>query len=217
MLVGLIALCLSLGNWQLNRASEKRALVNAGAVNYSLPQILSEPDRAIWGQTSLTGKYIAETPVLLGNQTHLGQQGFQAFSRFTISSGETLLINRGWLPEHQAAQPPPGDLTTISGIVAPYRRAGMRLGPPVVSLPAETPIVVNYPTQQEWEQLYQQPLLPITLWLGADEPYGYVRDWTIQSIPPEKHLGYAFQWFAMATAVAVIGIILLLRLRRKHD
>ena len=215
-MASLLALCLRLGFWQLERAEQKRQLSMAGQQTVSLDQALTEPAQALWSRLTLTGHYLPDGSFLLDNQTHQGQPGYQVFSRFQLDSGQQLLINRGWVSNQQQPTEPAAK-QTISGIVAPYRRAGMRLGPAVVSPPEARPVVVNYPTQAEWETLVNQPLLPFTLWLDADQADGYLRQWQVQSVPPEKHLGYAFQWFAMATAVAVISLILLIRLFRQHD
>lgn len=215
-MASLLALCLRLGFWQLERAEQKRQVSMAGQQTVSLEQALTEPTQTRWSRLTLSGHYLPDGSFLLDNQTHEGQPGYQVFSRFQLDTGQQLLINRGWISKQQQPTEPAAK-QTISGIVAPYRRAGMRLGPAVVSPPEARPVVVNYPTQAEWETLVNQPLLPFTLWLDADQADGYLRQWQVQSVPPEKHLGYAFQWFAMATAVAVISLILLIRLFRQHD
>ena len=214
-MLGLLLLCISLGFWQLDRAEQKQNLAAAGDEQTTLAEVLLAPAEHLWQQTVISGRFLAELPALLDNQTHNGVQGFQVFSRFQLDSGQQLLVNRGWVSQQHALDIPNTSQQRFEGIVAPYRKAGMRMGPAVVSPPETRPVVVNYPTQQEWEALFQQSLLPITLWLAADQPHGFVRDWQLQSVPPEKHLGYAFQWFAMATAVAVIGLILLIRILRQ--
>lgn len=220
-MIALLALCLQLGFWQLERAEQKRQVTEAGQQETRIDAAAREPTKALWKSTSVAGRYSDEVPYLLDSQTHQGQAGYQVFSRFVTEDHKLLLINRGWINKNTVTSlkriEPQDQLQTIRGIVAPYRRAGMRLGPAVISPPNATPVVVNYPTQQEWEALFEQALLPFTIWLAADQPNGYLRDWQVQSVPPEKHLGYAFQWFAMATAVAVIGLILLLRILRHDD
>lgn len=220
-MIALLALCLRLGFWQLERGEQKRQLIDAGTQNTSINEANGQLANALWKTITLNGNYLAETPYLLDNQSHQGQPGYQVFSRFALNDGQQLLVNRGWVAQNDASTVQAISATnarqSLNGIVAPYRRAGMRLGPPVVSPPNARPVVVNYPTQQEWEALFEQALLPFTIWLAADQPNGYLRDWQVQSVPPEKHLGYAFQWFAMATAVAVISLILLLRIFRQDD
>jgi len=36
------------------------------------------------------------------------------------------------------------------------------------------------------------------------------------TLPPERHLGYAVQWFALSAAVLVIALLLTLRARRRR-
>lgn len=43
--------------------------------------------------------------------------------------------------------------------------------------------------------------------LNPASPHGYVRDWQIVPFSPQRHLGYAFQWFALAVGMLVIFIV----------
>jgi len=45
---------------------------------------------------------------------------------------------------------------------------------------------------------------------------GYARDLELlpNTLPPDRHLGYAVQWFALAAAVLVIALVLTVRRRR---
>jgi cytochrome oxidase assembly protein ShyY1 len=36
---------------------------------------------------------------------------------------------------------------------------------------------------------------------------GFVREWTPNVMPPERHAAYAFQWFALAVATIAIFIV----------
>jgi cytochrome oxidase assembly protein ShyY1 len=57
----------------------------------------------------------------------------------------------------------------------------------------------------------QRPLDPRIILLDADQPDGLVREWRPSTIPPERHLGYAVTWFALAAALAVIYLVMNLR------
>ncbi len=54
-------------------------------------------------------------------------------------------------------------------------------------------------------------LLPITVLLDGDAPYGFVRAWTPPGSDETRHLGYMFQWFALAVTVVVVTVVLTLR------
>ena len=47
---------------------------------------------------------------------------------------------------------------------------------------------------------------PYLVRLTSDDPNGLPRNWIVANISPEKHTGYAIQWFLMALAVVVLFI-----------
>ena len=51
----------------------------------------------------------------------------------------------------------------------------------------------------------------MTVLLDGDAPYGFVRDWTPPGSDETRHLGYAFQWFAMAVTVVIVTVVVTLR------
>ena len=54
--------------------------------------------------------------------------------------------------------------------------------------------------------------------LDPASPLGYTRDLDIlpNTLPPERHLGYAVQWFGLALAVLVTALVLSLRRGRRR-
>ena len=60
-------------------------------------------------------------------------------------------------------------------------------------------------------------LAPRILRLDPALPLGYARDLELlpNTLPPDRHLGYAVQWFALAAAVLVIALVLTVRRRRR--
>ena len=57
----------------------------------------------------------------------------------------------------------------------------------------------------------RQPRLPPrVLRLDPTDPLGYARDLDIlpNTLPPQRHLGYAVQWFALAAAVLATALLL---------
>ena len=61
-------------------------------------------------------------------------------------------------------------------------------------------------------------LAPRVLKLDPALPIGYTRDLDIlpNTLPPERHLGYAVQWFGLALAVFITALLLTLRTRRQR-
>ena len=52
------------------------------------------------------------------------------------------------------------------------------------------------------------------LLLDPASPDGYVRRWRPAGMAPEKHVGYAVQWFGLSAAVIAVYLTMLLRSRR---
>ncbi len=63
------------------------------------------------------------------------------------------------------------------------------------------------------------PLAPRVLRLDPALPLGYERDLQLlaNTLPPDKHRGYAVQWFALALAVLVTALILTFRKARSNE
>ena len=51
-------------------------------------------------------------------------------------------------------------------------------------------------------------LAPRQVLLDPAVPDGYVRDWVVPGTTPDRHLGYAVQWFAFAALAAAIWFVL---------
>ena len=49
----------------------------------------------------------------------------------------------------------------------------------------------------------QKDLLPRYVRLDEGSPGAFVTGWQAVNMTPEKHIGYAFQWFAMAFALVI--------------
>jgi cytochrome oxidase assembly protein ShyY1 len=52
-----------------------------------------------------------------------------------------------------------------------------------------------------------KPLLPRILLLDPVVDSGFVRAWTPNVMPPERHRAYAFQWFSFVAVVLAIFVV----------
>ncbi|MEH6472724.1 MAG: SURF1 family cytochrome oxidase biogenesis protein, partial [Halopseudomonas sp.] len=57
------------------------------------------------------------------------------------------------------------------------------------------------PDMERFEALFQRPLYPAVLRLSEPVIDGTDTRWKLVVMPPEKHLGYAVQWFGLALAL----------------
>ena len=86
----------------------------------------------------------------------------------------------------------------------------MRLGE-AQDAPSAWPRVALYPTRTDLENMLGYPVADTVILMNESESDGYLRAWRPQLLSPDKHLGYAAQWFAIALALIVIYVVVNLR------
>jgi len=70
------------------------------------------------------------------------------------------------------------------------------------------PKLTAFPTMDELAASLGEALEPRILWLDAQAPQGYVRDWHPPGIPALQNFAYAFEWWCFAVAAVVIWVVL---------
>jgi surfeit locus 1 family protein len=214
--VAAVALFIALGNWQLGRAAEKRALAAdfaRGGPAGSLAQAGADPPRYL--RVTLRGHYDPDHQFLLDNSAHDGEPGVLVLTPFVANDGRAVIVNRGWLPWGAdravlPAIPVPADERTVSGRLDALPRPGIEL----VSTPGSGwPKLVNFPHMADLAAQLRRTLHPDQLLLDAGEPDGYLRDWRLPGTTVDRHLGYAVQWFAFAATAIAIWLAVSLRRR----
>ncbi|WP_054884380.1 SURF1 family protein [Pseudomonas sp. NBRC 111130] len=206
LLPGLIAL----GCWQLGRAEEKRVLLEVYAQRevdapLATTQLLQTPDPA-YRRVHLYGRFDAGHSVLLDNRMRDGQAGVELLQPFhDQASGLWLLVNRGWLPWPDRRVPvhfdTPEQTLALNASVYVAPGSSFQLHPDPVG--GQWPHLLNaIDAAQVWQQLDREGFAhELRLEPG---PAAYRLDWPIVAMGPEKHLGYAVQWFALAIALVLL-------------
>ena len=223
--LAVVATCLGvglftwLGFWQLHRATEKEVLLaaSAGAAEIApvpLSQARRIPVAVIYPHVRVRGRYDMQHDYVLDDQIRDGRQGVIVFSPFRPDDGAlALLVNRGFLSKDQYAQVPvipdlPAAEVDLSGLYAPTPGSALRLGGNSLPGQAHWPkLTIHIDTVEIGEDLGYAIDSRVIL-LDADPGSEFMREWTPQIIPPERHLGYAVQWFGFVVATLVIFIVL---------
>jgi len=100
----------------------------------------------------------------------------------------------------------------LSGVLDVLPEPGLRLGPAAAPGATGWPRLLLFPTEADLESALGLELETRIVLLDADRPDGYERSWRpATGFGPERHLGYALQWFAFAAVTVVIFIALNLR------
>lgn len=219
----LLPLMVFLGFWQLSRGQEKQALLQSyaerrAAQPLSVAQLAAVADPA-FRRVQLRGEFDAGHSVLLDNRMRDGKAGVELLQPFhDQASGQWLLLNRGWLPWPDRRTPP--------AFTTPDQPLNINAW--VYVAPGETFQLHADPAAAQWPRLLTA-LHPQALWAELERsgfafelraeagPATYETQWPVVAMGPEKHVGYAVQWFAMA--LALLGLYLYLgwhNAREKH-
>lgn len=221
-----MAAFVALGTWQLGRQREKQAMLDGAhrVLDRREAQPLSAASDAARsrGYDWVAGEGVfADAPaILLDNQQHAGRSGVRAYRVFVPTAADPLLVELGWLPlrgdRRMPSVPRPQDRLRIEGLLAPPPAHGIAPAPPVRQ-PDGTLLATSLEMPTMRQALAQPRLAPRVLRMDPASPLGYARDLEIlpNTLPPERHLGYAVQWFALALAVLVVALVLTFRKSRR--
>lgn len=212
----LVVVLASLGRWQLERMREKQALFAAFAAGGAAVHLSMVPPGAArrYQRVAAIGQYDSTHQLLLDNMTHDGRAGFHVLTPLVIDAGRSVLVDRGWVPLGATREQLPEvavaeNERTVVGRLTDLPAAGIELAAAPPSGP--WPRLVSYPRMDELVKLLQLPLYPKLLLLDADQPDGFLRAWQPAAFPPERHLGYAITWFALALTLFAIYVLVNLR------
>jgi surfeit locus 1 family protein len=221
VVLALLPVLLGLGFWQLSRAEEKRDLLAAAdarriATPVDVESLGASPDPA-YLRVRLQGHFDAEYSLLLDSRIRDGKAGVELLQPFQSKGGQWLLVNRGWLPWPDRRVAPV--FSTPEGTQDLSAWAYVPPGAAFELKHLETsgwPKLVNQVDATALWQHLRRNGLPLELRL-EEGPAGYRTDWPIVAMGPEKHIGYAVQWFAMAAALLGLFIYFGLRKGREND
>ena len=214
----------ALGRWQLARMHEKQAMLDAvrRVLDARRPLPLSAA-----GDTARTrgydwaegkGVFVDVPAVLLDNQSRSERPGVRAYRLFRADDGTRLLVELGWLPVAGDRRMP-----EVAAIAGTRRIRGLLMPPPSHGLaaavaapqPDGTIVATAVDAPGLPALLGERTLPPRVLRLDPALRLGYARDLDIlpNTLPPQRHLGYAVQWFALAAAVLATALLLTFRRR----
>jgi surfeit locus 1 family protein len=215
LFIGLLALLIRLGFWQLDRAEVKRELLQLEQQKQQMQQVpllqlLTDEQDLRYRKVQLRGYYDSTRQFLIDNQIYLGKVGYFVMTPFILNDGQIVLVNRGWLPMQQDRQLPNISLPLVTteqsiiGVINNFPEVGLVLQG--ADEPSKGwPSVVQIVNTQKISQKLNHAILDFQVQLLPDQEQGYTRDWQISiKMPPEKHMAYAVQWFALAITLTLL-------------
>lgn len=227
----LMGLFTGLGIWQVERLGEKERLIASVAARANLPPI-SIPPVAEWSAfdpetfdfraVTMVGEWLPQATVLVF--TSLGEPkgqrsgpGYWVMTPLALSSGGTVYVNRGFIPQESAAAFATGG-TVASGEVT---LAGVARLPESIGAFTPAPDAahrIDYVRSPErlrsFDRTLTGPIAPIYVDLPAGEAGALPQGGETVMEFPNNHLGYAITWFGFALLVPPLLILWLVRQRR---
>ena len=220
-ILGMCALCVRLGFWQLSRLEQRQAanaVVERGmsAAPVALtPEVLRqlEKDPAAWRyrRVRAAGEWLPGT-ILLRGRADGGRPGVHVVSPLR-TGGSVLLVNRGWFPAPDGSRPD----QPISPVQGAARVQGLLM---------EIPRTDNGGQPSRDGQSYRRldliamrsrfggSLVPLYLQAAPSAEEALPRAVGVPELTDGPHLSYAIQWFGFA-ATGVIGLLILLFRNRR--
>jgi cytochrome oxidase assembly protein ShyY1 len=218
----LMAIFARAGAWQWHRGEAKEALVAAQAKVLAERRVesLAVQSRAD-ATTALAwvagrGRFADAPVLLLDNQRRGAQVGVREFRVFVPEGGRALLVDLGWQPLPADRTLPPaapidGD-QDLRGLLSPPLSSGLALGADHADAGDGRWLLTRIDLPVLRASL-RVDLAPRVLRLDPALPLGHERDLEPlpNTLPPERHRGYAFQWFSLVASTLAIAVVLTLR------
>ena len=217
--VVLVALGISLAQWQTRRAEQKLEIQAQLAARAADPVVMLSaapvsPDAIEFHRVSARGSFVRDWPVYLDNRPQNGRPGFYVVMPFRIAgTSMSVLVQRGWIPLNRANRnqlmpfPTPSGEITISGIARRHATRVMQFAGAVPVTRGAIAQNLQIDELAKAANLTLQPILIEQTTQAGDDPDGLIRDWPKPSSGVDMHRGYAFQWYALALMALLFFIV----------
>lgn len=216
------ALTLSLGFWQLRRATEKQNFVRAMQVAQDAVPLTGDDwikdtntSSLIHRSVQLRGEWVANSTIFLDNRQMNAKVGFYVLTPLRIQNTDTVvMVQRGWAPRNfvdrsqlPVVESPIGSVDVTGRIALPPSKL-YEMGDP-----SGGAIRQNLDLPQFRLETGLALATHVTVVQTGPASEGLLREWPVVNAGIEKHHGYAAQWFALT--VLIVGLFAWFQLRRR--
>jgi surfeit locus 1 family protein len=218
-----IMVMIGLSIWQVQRLQWKEGLIaertaRTTAEPIALPPVGTDLAPLEFRRVSVTGSFDHAHEFYLAARSQNGNVGYWVVTPLKTDAGETVLIERGWVPENK--KPPE---TRAEGQVAGTVTLNGFIRLPQVKSFFQPE---NEPQKNVWfylspAEMVQAAGIPARtdLYLDADlapNPGGFPIGGQTRINLPNDHLQYAITWALLALSLAVVYVIFHLKLERER-
>lgn len=214
-----VAIGISLGQWQVRRAHEKESIERKVSEREATPPVRmndaelqrADVDALELRRVALQGEFQPGWTIYLDNRPYEGKAGFYVLTPLKIAgSGRHIMVARGWVERNLADRSRLPDIATpagtveLTGVVRKHAGRLLQLGQAAAIRPGA--IVQNLDVA-DLAKVSGLELAPFIVEQTSDTGDGLVRAWPRPSQGVDKHWGYAFQWFALAGTAFIFFVV----------
>jgi surfeit locus 1 family protein len=213
-----VLIMIGLSIWQVERLQWKEGLIadrqaRIAAAPIDLPAPGSNPADVEYRRVHLTGHFLHDHEMYLAARSLNSNIGYHVITPLVLSSGETVLVDRGWtpdtkkLPETRAAGQLAGELSMDGVVRLSQRQAFMQPDNEPqknVWFFLDLPAMVAKAGLQARSDIYVEAA-------ASDIPGTYPLGGQTRINLPNDHLQYAITWALLALILIVIYVIYHLR------
>ena len=222
LIIATIVFLVSLGLWQLDRADQKRtieaAILNANTGPVELIANGRELLDKEYFHVRLQGNYLSDKQFIYDNQIVDQVSGYYVLTPFILTDQlGVILVNRGFIPWN-------GQRERLADIAVDSvsREIKVQVSNPIkrmelkaTDVSRQFPVLIQAIDFDVLEEVSKLKFVKVVGLLDPSSSDGYVRKWEPYTGSIEKHIGYAIQWFLMALVLAIIGLRIGLKRRKK--
>ena len=222
LIIATIAFLVSLGLWQLDRADQKRSIEAAIVKANTGPVELIANGRELldkeYYDVRLQGNYLSDKQFIYDNQIVDQVSGYYVLTPFILTDQlGVILVNRGFIPWNgQRERLADIAVDSVSReikvqVSSPIKRMELK----ATDVSRQFPVLIQAIDFDVLEEVSKLKFVKVVGLLDPSSSDGYVRKWEPYTGSIEKHIGYAIQWFLMALVLAIIGLRIGLKRRKK--
>ena len=215
-----------LGYWQIERAKQKTqrvALLKSTETDLVTDfSTITSSEVTRFSPVKFDAFLADDNTYLIENKIQNGELGYHVLNLVTEkSTGKKLFVNRGWV----SAKANRKNLPKVTNPPFDWQVLGRMypINQDILSAKAEIEqydLVYRLPVMDvnilaKLEKKLNEDIEPFLIRLDKSQDNAFAIDWQWISMLPDKHLAYAFQWFALSFTLLIISIVVAVK-RKKN-
>ena len=206
----------------MDRADQKRAIeASIENANTEVAELIADERKLLdkeFYEVRLQGNYLNEKQFVYDNQIVDQVSGYYVLTPFILTDQlGVILVNRGFIPWNGQREKF-ADIAVDSvsreikvQVSSPIKRMELK----ATDVSRQFPVLIQAIDFDVLEEVSKLEFVKVVGLLDPSSSDGYVRKWEPYTGSIEKHIGYAIQWFLMALVLAIIGLRIGLKRRKK--